>query len=63
MTAANLASFWRAANIGSSNKHGFELVTPYYWNIAPQADATITPHYLRKRGLKLDLRVALAKSP
>jgi LPS-assembly protein len=40
--------------IGDSDKHGFELETPYYWNIAPQADATITPHRLAKRGVKLD---------
>ncbi|PKH22639.1 LPS assembly protein LptD [Enterobacterales bacterium CwR94] len=31
---------------------GFEFVLPYYWNIAPQADATITPHYISRRGLQ-----------
>lgn len=40
--------------IGDSNSHGFELATPYYWNIAPNADATLTPHYMSRRGLKLD---------
>lgn len=40
--------------IGHSDKHGFELETPYYWNIAPQADATITPHHMAKRGVKVD---------
>jgi LPS-assembly protein len=40
--------------IGDSDKHGFELETPYYWNIAPQADATITPHQMANRGVKLD---------
>ncbi|MDJ0039381.1 LPS assembly protein LptD [Pantoea allii] len=39
------------AKYGSSN--GFEFILPYYWNIAPQADATITPHYMSKRGLQL----------
>ncbi|MGY3308861.1 LPS-assembly protein [Pantoea ananatis] len=39
------------AKYGSSN--GFEFIQPYYWNIAPQADATITPHYMSKRGLQL----------
>ncbi|WP_324029073.1 LPS assembly protein LptD [Pantoea sp. JZ2] len=39
------------AKYGSNN--GFEFILPYYWNIAPQADATITPHYMSKRGLQL----------
>ncbi|MEM6051364.1 LPS assembly protein LptD [Erwinia sp. P7711] len=39
------------AKYGSSN--GFEFILPYYWNIAPQADATITPHYMSKRGMQL----------
>lgn len=38
------------AKYGSSN--GFELITPYYWNIAPNFDATLTPHLLTKRGLQ-----------
>ncbi len=38
------------AKYGSSN--GFEFILPYYWNIAPQADATITPHYMSKRGMQ-----------
>ncbi len=41
-------------SIGDSDKHGFELETPYYWNIAPQADATLTPHQMARRGVKLD---------
>jgi LPS-assembly protein len=40
--------------IGDSDKHGFELQAPYYWNIAPQADATLTPHQMARRGVKLD---------
>jgi len=40
------------AKYGSNN--GFEFVLPYYWNIAPQADATITPHYISKRGMKFE---------
>lgn len=39
--------------IGSSKVNGTELKVPYYWNIHPQADATITPWYMRKRGLLL----------
>ncbi|MDQ0630305.1 LPS-assembly protein [Pantoea agglomerans] len=40
------------AKYGSNN--GFEFTLPYYWNIAPQADATITPHYMSKRGMQFE---------
>jgi LPS-assembly protein len=39
--------------IGSSSNSGLEIETPYYWNIAPNMDATITPHYMSKRGTQL----------
>ncbi len=44
----------QGSGIGNSDEHGFELIAPYYWNIAPQADATLTSHFMRRRGLKLD---------
>ena len=40
-------------DVGISDKHGEEIKTPYYWNIHPQLDATITPWYMSKRGLLL----------
>ncbi len=40
-------------NAKYSSTNGFEFMLPYYWNIAPQADATITPHYMSKRGMQL----------
>ncbi len=40
-------------SFSNSNLHGTEIVVPYYWNIHPQLDATITPHNLSKRGLLL----------
>ncbi len=40
-------------DIGFSDKNGFELATPYYFNIAPDKDATITPRLLSDRGLML----------
>jgi LPS-assembly protein len=40
-------------SVGSSNSGGFELITPYYWNIAPNMDATFSPIYMAKRGLML----------
>jgi len=39
--------------IGSSSNSGIEIEAPYYWNIAPNMDATITPHYMSKRGTQL----------
>ncbi|MDH5573463.1 MAG: LPS export ABC transporter periplasmic protein LptC, partial [Gammaproteobacteria bacterium] len=33
--------------IGSSDTNGTEIILPYYWNIAPNYDATITPWYMR----------------
>ncbi len=41
-------------NASFSNKDGFQFFLPYYWNIAPNYDATITPHLITMRGLKLD---------
>lgn len=32
---------------------GISLEMPWYWNIAPNADATFTPRYMDKRGLQL----------
>ena len=37
----------------TSGKSGLEFSLPYYWNIAPNRDATITPHLLSKRGVLL----------
>lgn len=37
-----------------SEKSGTEISMPYYWNIAPNMDATITPHTMSKRGLMLE---------
>ena len=39
-------------NAKYSNNDGFQFALPYYWNIAPQMDATITPNYLSRRGLQ-----------
>lgn len=37
----------------SGSRNGDEFSLPYYWNIAPNQDAIITPNYLEKRGLQL----------
>lgn len=42
-----------APTVATSGKSGAEFSIPWYWNIAPQRDATITPHVLAKRGIML----------
>lgn len=42
-----------APTFGSSSVNGLSLSTPYYWNIAPNMDATISPRAYAKRGLQL----------
>jgi LPS-assembly protein len=39
--------------IGTSSTNGLQLSVPYYWNIAPNMDATIEPTEYQKRGLDL----------
>ena len=34
----------------TSSQSGLEVTTPFYWNIADNLDATLTPHYMSKRG-------------
>ena len=40
--------------IGSTNVGGVDVAFPYYWNIAPNYDATLAPHYYSRRGLRWD---------
>lgn len=42
-----------APTYGVSNGRGLELLTPWYWNIAPNRDATIMPRLMTKRGLQV----------
>jgi LPS-assembly protein len=42
-----------APTLGSSGQSGFEFALPWYWNIAENQDATITPKIYSKRGLQL----------
>ncbi|MDO9424878.1 MAG: LPS assembly protein LptD [Methylobacter sp.] len=39
-----------APSFGNTQRGGFRLETPYYWNIAPNFDATLRPRYLSNRG-------------
>ncbi|HKQ12456.1 MAG TPA: LPS assembly protein LptD [Steroidobacteraceae bacterium] len=40
--------------IGTSTRSGSSLAVPWYWNIAPNYDATFVPTWFSKRGGKLD---------
>ena len=37
-------------SFGSSKENGTDISLPFYWNIAPNRDATITPRHIGKRG-------------
>ncbi|MEI8207850.1 MAG: LPS assembly protein LptD [Methylococcales bacterium] len=40
-------------SFGNTKYSGFRFATPYYWNIAPNYDATITPREMTTRGFLL----------
>lgn len=42
-----------APRLGHSSQRGLEIAAPYYFNLAPNYDATVTPHYMSERGLQL----------
>ena len=42
-----------APSFSHNTRRGFEFALPYYWNIAPEQDLTLTPDYMTKRGEEL----------
>lgn len=42
-------------SFGMSSSNGVTLSVPYYWNIAPNRDATITTRLISKRGIQFDV--------
>ncbi len=42
-----------APTIGTTEQSGFDLLVPYYLNLAPNYDATLYPRLLSKRGVQL----------
>jgi len=40
-------------SFGSSRDAGFDVSLPYYWNIAPNMDATVAPRVIGRRGVML----------
>jgi len=47
-------SGWLPPTLNIDNRSGIELSVPYYWNIAPNRDATLAPRLITRRGLGLD---------
>ncbi|MBX3635299.1 MAG: LPS-assembly protein LptD, partial [Rubrivivax sp.] len=47
-------SGWLPPSVGIDNRSGLVVSVPYYWNIAPNRDATLAPRIITRRGLGLD---------
>lgn len=43
--------------VSHSDENGWDVAIPYYWNIAPQMDATIVPRYIQYRGTGAEVEV------
>lgn len=46
-------SGWLSPQVGVDTLNGVDVLMPYYWNIAPNRDLTLTPRVASKRGLEL----------
>ena len=47
-------SGWLPPALGLDTRNGLLLGVPWYWNIAPNRDATLTPTLISRRGMSLD---------
>lgn len=47
-------SGWLPPTVDFDTRSGLSLAVPYYWNLAPNRDATFTPQLITRRGLRLD---------
>jgi LPS-assembly protein len=47
-------SGWLPPTVNLDSRSGLELSVPYYWNIAPDRDATLAPRVSTRRGLALE---------
>ena len=52
-----------APSFGTNSDSGIEIATPYYWNIAPNMDATITPRVMTKRGTQFGTEFRYLDAP
>jgi LPS-assembly protein len=46
-------SGWLAPSFGTGSQGKFEILTPYYFNIAPNRDLTVLPRLMLDRGLQM----------
>jgi LPS-assembly protein len=51
----NRKSGFLSPSIGVSDKRGLEVIAPWYWNIAPNQDATFSPRFMTSRGTQLGM--------
>ena len=42
-----------APTFSTTTNTGLQVTVPYYWDIAPNRDLTLYPHYISRRGLML----------
>lgn len=47
-------SGWLPPSFSLDSRSGLEVSAPYYWNIAPHRDATITPRIITRRGVAVN---------
>lgn len=45
---------WLPPSVNLDNRSGVEVSVPWYWNLAPNRDATLAPRLSTRRGLGLD---------
>ncbi|MBH9551745.1 LPS-assembly protein LptD [Inhella gelatinilytica] len=48
-------SGWLPPHFGADSRGGVELSVPYYFNLAPHYDATVTPFVMTRRGMGADV--------
>lgn len=53
-TNAQRRSGWLLPTAGTTTTSGFETSIPYYFNLSPTYDATLTSRYMEKRGVQFD---------
>ena len=47
-------SGWLPPSVNIDNRSGLDVSAPYYWNIAPDRDATISPRVMTRRGVGVE---------
>ena len=54
-------SGWLFPRAGATGSNGFDISAPYYLNLAPNMDATLTPRYMSERGVLGEGSFAIAR--